>query len=654
MKKLKIIVSILLLVLVVVLSGELYQQYLENFTNQFYYFSADDEGNRNDLLTQIISSCQENSIDVFAYKSSVLSPRKNTITIYTTKTMEQCFNEEYNISEGRHSSLFSGDTNIIFEDFMDCLDGNIDSFYFSGTMDEVLSVKSDVSENFSISYVHSDSKVGNEWLVYVIWCVAFVVILLLTWFDIEFSKKEMFIRFSMGASRRKMVLKNILSDSVILAVIFFSVRFIYESQFHVCYSKAVVSVIFGVFLLFNAAIHCTLFGSNYKQIIYGANISTKMLSNCYVLKALSLIVAILSLSVNIQLISSNFKYMQMYNYIDQYEDYSFLSLEIDTSKAETVWEKIKLHDAVTNQVYCDLYFQDKVALSSYAASDSNDNPFIVINQNTQGAEWVKELIQNEEEADIYVIVPSYMNQKELVDFAVESASALYGDYSQNAKIKTIVYDDTESILFFKSNSSALHPYGFDMEEQPLVIYLDLTYNEMYSTTGSYVTNMTVMWSDIMFRVSEEDIVSLTEKYDEITGISAISVSDRCDEYRYMFIRIVALNTIISIFMILLELVIVTTIIKMEYMVNAKEYTVKKILGYSVWQKNKALFLLNLFSAEIGLFTTVVLSLMFDITEWYFNLAATLLFVGVELILMICYSQQTEKASVQKVLKGGGL
>lgn len=654
MKKLKIIVSILLLVLVVILSGELYQQYLGNFTNQFYYFSVNNEGDRNNLLSQILTSCQDNGIDVFAYKSSVLSQKNNNITIYATSPMVQLFKDEYNISEGQHSSLFSGDTNIIIKDFSDCLDSNIDSFYFTGTMGQVLAVKADVTENFGTSYVHSDSKVGNEWLVYVIWGVAFVVILLLTWFDIEFSKKEMFVRFSMGASRRMTVLRNILTDSALLVIIFYSITCIYESQFNVGYNKTIVSMIFGTFLILNSVLHCTLFGRNYKQIIYGANISSKMLSNCYVLKSLSLIIAILSLSVNIQLICSNSKYMQMYDYIDQYEDYSFLSVEIDTSNAETVLEKIKLNDAITNNVFCDLYFQDKVALASYAASDDNDNPFVVINKNTQGAQWVKELIQNEDGASVYILVPSRMNQKEIVDFAIESASKLLGDYTQSTFIKTIVYDNTESIFFFESDSSTLHPYGFDKEEQPLVIYLDLTYNESYSTSESNVTNMTVMWSDIMFKISEADIASLTEKYDEIIGISSISVIERCDEYRYMFIRIVALNTIISIFMILLELVIVTTIIRMEYIVNAKEYTVKKILGYSVWQKNKMLFLLNLFSAGIGLFSTVCLSLMFDITAWYFNVIATLLFIGIELVLMICYSRKTENSSVQKVLKGGGL
>lgn len=164
MKKLKIIVSILLLVLVVILSGELYQQYLGNFTNQFYYFSVNNEGNRNNLLSQILSSCRDNGIDVFAYKSSVLSQKNNNITIYATSPMVQLFKDEYNISEGQHSSLFSGDTNIIIKDFSDCLDGNIDSFYFTGTMGQVLAVKSDVNENFGTSYVHSDSKVGNEWL----------------------------------------------------------------------------------------------------------------------------------------------------------------------------------------------------------------------------------------------------------------------------------------------------------------------------------------------------------------------------------------------------------------------------------------------------------------------------------------------------------
>lgn len=653
MKRLKIVVSLLLLILVVILSGELYQQYLGNFTNQFYYFTVGgDDGCREELLSQIVSSCQKNGVDVFSYRPSVLSRVNQTITIYATSTMERRFRDEYNISAGRHISLFSGETNILLEDFADCVENNVEKFYFTGSMEQVLSVKSEIAKSFGVSYVHSEPKVGIEWLIYAVWGVVFAVILLLTWFDVEFSKKEMFIRVSMGASRRTLVLEDILLDSALLTAAFFAVRLLYESRFDVSYNKAAVSLIFGVFLLLNASVHCTLFASNYKQIIYGANISTGMLSNCYVLKALSLIVAVLSLSVNCQFIVSNVRYMRMYGDIDRYEGYSFLSLEVDKTKVEPAREP-ELHDTVASRVFFELYFKDNVALSSFMATDRDGNPFIITNKNAQGTEWIKGLIQNEEKAELYILVPSRLNWEETVSFAVDVASSLYGDYSGSAAIRTVVYDTPERILFFESTDSTAYPYGFDVEESPLIIYLDFVYNETYSVPEGYMPLIT-MWDDIMFHISENDIAHLTGEIDGLMGVSTISVAERCAEYRHMFIRLAALNTILSIFMLLLEFVIVTTIIRMEYTVNAREFTIKKILGYSVWEKNKTIILLNLFSAGIGFFTAATLSLMFHISSWVYDLGAALLLAAAELVLMICYARKTERTSVQKVLKGGGL
>ena len=654
MKRLKTIVSLLLFVLATVLSGELYQQYLHDFTNQFYYFSINDNGERERMLDCALSACRQKRTDVFALHKIALSAKNTVITIYTTDTMEEVLRKQYNITDGKKISLFSGNTEVIFKDFTECTNRNIESFYFSGSMEQVLSTKSIINDDFTTSYIHSEDMIGNEIYVYVIWGIAFLVILILTWFDIEFSKKELFVRLSMGASHRKIVIKNILLDSLLFLSEFLFVRQMYESQFNACYDERVLCCIFGVFIVLNSSLHLILLKNNYKQIIYGANINTKMLSNCYIIKAISLIVAIMLLSINIEIINTNTKYWRMYDTIDKYQGYSFISLEVDTSDCSDVIEEINYINNIEAQIFFDLLFQNKIALASSDATidSAEEHNIIYVNQNTQGIEWVKELIKNEKESDVYFIIPEQLYNEENLNFAHTVLSNGFGDYSKSATFEIITYNDLENTLFFESVKSSIIPYGFHLEQKPFLIYCNFSYNVQYSIEATWATQ--TMWNDIMFRISDQDIQTIYDKYEDIISINTIGVVERCDEYRYMFARIVALNSIISIFMMLLEIVIVTTIIKMEYIVNAKEYMVKKFLGYSTWLKNRALFLLNLFSAGVGLFTTIIMSLMFGVTKWQYNIVATIVFVLAEATLMFYYTKKTENTSIQKVLKGGGI
>ena len=123
---------------------------------------------------------------------------------------------------------------------------------------------------------------------------------------------------------------------------------------------------------------------------------------------------------------------------------------------------------------------------------------------------------------------------------------------------------------------------------------------------------------------------------------------------FSLLRVVLLNSIISLFLMVLEMVIIVTIIKLEYMVNAKELSIKKILGYSVFHKNRTIFLLNFCGAGISIITMIIVSLMFEITK-----VSTVLLVGtaltvIEAGLIVLNILKLERTNIPKILKGGSL
>ncbi len=652
MKKLKYVVVFFLTLLMVVMSSEFYQLYLGNFTNQFYYFTVSEQDEREELFSVIEQAATSNGADVFAISSVTKTAKHSNLTIYATSSMLEVLSEKYNIQEGTQKSIFSGNTEIIFEDFVKGAElSSVERFYFTGDMEQVKTIKAIVNRDYASGYIHKEASSNTEWLIYACWGLVFAVGLVLSWFDLQFSKKEIFVRLSMGASRMHLMLKQVILDTAIFSVIFFGIRTIYEQFYMVSYSPLYLSIIFGGFVILNAALYCSLLKINYKEVIYSANINKSMLPNCYVLKAISLIIAIASLTVNIELIVENSAYLRMYDEINQYEEYSFMQLEIDASSAETITEEFELAGNIRAEVFCDLYRQNKVALSSYSASDDDeDSPFIYTNQNTIGIDELEVWIGTDANADFYILYPSDADEmdREFVETTVKGG---FGAFSSEAIIEWVEYSSKADIVFFDSYTVD-YPFGFEKQNDPIIIYCNFPLENLYCE--GYFVGVETMHADIMYRLNESDIEYLYETYGEITNISLIGVIERCDEFKASFMRIVLLNTVISVFMLLLECLVVITLIRMEYAVNLKELIIKKILGYSVWKRNQAVFLLNLFTALIGCMTIVICSLMFNISQWYYAVFSSLIFVGVETVLILYFINRIERTSIQRILKGGGL
>ena len=96
------------------------------------------------------------------------------------------------------------------------------------------------------------------------------------------------------------------------------------------------------------------------------------------------------------------------------------------------------------------------------------------------------------------------------------------------------------------------------------------------------------------------------------------------------------------------------IVKLEYQINAKLLAVQKILGYSLFQKSKAVLLVNLYAALISISTVCVCCVMFKISGWYTVAISSIILFLIETIFLFFFIIKTEKSSVPSILKGGSL
>ena len=654
MKKAKWIISIFIFLLCFILGSELYQNYLGAFSNQFFYFDVsvvDDRSNLYELLTR---SAAEQEMGVFSVDRTTYNARQAAITIYSTDEARTILEKQY-VFEGEKRSLFSGATDIHFQNFSGIInDQSIVRYYFTGTKEQVSALRNTVYNTYATSYIHRENTTGLEWLIGAVWAVSLLFLLLLTWLDIQFQKKEIFLRLSLGSSVWSIIGKNVLADTAVFAGVFALTYCVLDNYAYLGYGLSVALIALIAFCVLNALLYLTLLNYDYKQILYGANINERTLSNSYVLKAVTMIVAIASLSVNVALISENGRYLGYYKDINQYADYGLL--HVSPAMDITADDYNNEFSIIKTDLFLDCYSQNKVGFSLSVAQDIEGVPIVALNTNMGNLIGNQSLLSGLGNYDYHIFVPqdrTNIHSEDSIEFALQTAVSLFGQDINSIQYEVIYYDSTDALYFDFLETSKL-PVGFDKVENPIFVYCTLSDGQL-STIIQNTDDLSheSTFNNILFKLTENEVDRIS-KVDGLKEVSYTSLVDQCGQYKSSLFRIVLLNSIISLFLMMLEMVIIVTIIKLEYMVNAKELSIKKILGYSVFHKNRTIFLLNLFGAGISIITMIIVSLMFEITK-----VSTVLLVGIALTvieagLIIFNILKLERTNIPKILKGGSL
>lgn len=655
MKKAKFMVACASFILITLLCSELYQEYLRSFTGAFYYIGISYKLDRQEVCECVEQAAVEEELGVFACRTTELGVNRSVLDIYATDKMKTLLSEKYGVIEGEKRSFLSGTTTVVFWNLSDIpSDSNLENYYFSGDMSQVLRAKAKINATFPSSYVHEDGITQLHRIPTAVFCVFALLILVFTWIDIQFQRKKNFILLSMGQSVTRIMLTNIGLDTVVFLLIFFGTRLIFGKFFYIGYEKEQLFFCLLVFLVLNSCLYFSILKLNYKEVLYGANINGKLLSSCYVIKAVSLIITIVCLAINIGLISENHRYLEMYDSIDQYHAYSFVKVTADVSDTENFIESIQKEQKVISHFVLDYMRQGKVALSgsSFSMGDSEKEiPILHVNENTYGISEILNGISLNETVDFYLFIPSaYKDSPEFKGREESLVRSALGCLSENIRISSSYYDGDFSLVWFNYQSDVSKDGGFEKEDNPVLLY----WNHIPDGDITFGCFSGAMQENIMFRMTEKEYNALKKTYENLHVISKVGVTERCGQYRLSFSRLLILGCVIGFFMFLWEVLNLYMIVKLEYQINAKLLAVQKILGYSLFQKSKAVLLVNLYAALISISTVCVCCVMFKISGWYTVAISSIILFLIETIFLFFFIIKTEKSSVPGILKGGSL
>lgn len=649
MKAIKYTITTLIILFCFLLTGELFQSNLQTFSNQFYYMEIENE-DHSLICSTIISATEKYDQNVFAIDRRDIDAFHSQITIYTNDETRDNLFSDLDISEGTAHSLFSGTTQVIFRPFENVTENsNVKRYYFTGSKDEVSSIRQYINSKTATSYIHKEASVGTEKLIYFIWILSFSFILLLTWLDIQFSRKSDFLKISMGRSFGAIIWKNILLDLLFAVAVFIVSYLVLRNLIYINFKLDFAVYALVGFLVFNSLLYATIRNSDYKEIIYGANINGKLLANTYLLKAVVMIMLIISLSCNLVQIIQNAENLKPYSKIDKLNGFNTLNITLSTNAAadEESDNRLKM------QMFIEAYRQDKVLIATSCAAF--DEPIIVLNDVAINTVVSDPEVFNDETADFVVYIPEC--KAEIVDnddieFAARTtADNFFGleDYSFD-----VAYYQHADVIYFDLRNTSELKFGFEMVSDPIVVCCNVSKQQLDLLTHEDTwVDFGDRWNNIIFNLSDSSAFD-KQVTDCIETISFNSVVEQCNQYKSSLLRTVLINLIISGFLLILSILLVSVIVKMEYLINAKEIAIKKILGYSIVKRNSAVVLLNIFAVLIAIVTGFILSAMYEIFDIPTLCLVSVFVFALDTILILCNMAVAESKNTAHILKGGSL
>lgn len=674
MKKIKWLIAVLIFSLCFLLSSEMTQNYLYSFTNQFYYIDIDPDDREHlyDLLQEISENKQ---IPVFATSNFIQTSHTSSIIIFANDNDFEDISKQCDIQCGRYRSFFSGETTVEHRKLSEIISrSDITRFYFDTTLQNMEQIHFYLNSQIGASYVHKEDTTGLEWIIDCIWIIPFLFLLLLTWFSIQFDKKKNFVRISLGKSKINIIIHSVITDILVIGMEFILLYFILKRFIYIEYHIQTIFFLFVIFLFLNSILHFSLLKNKYKEIMYGANLNQSLLSNCYLMKAATLILTITSLSVNFYLIYNNEKHLKHFPLIQNCNNECFLNIipnyqyhrnkinenELISSYGKINYEmnKNQIYEATVNRLVFDYLYEDKLKYVYIDVEDNEGHQILFLNDSS--------MIENDslrkkikEDYDFFFLFPKNFPRNLYLESDVfNSIEFTYGLPKGTYTYSYETYDFDAEVLYMNIQKEGTDlGYGFEAVKSPALIFCNISgekLKEIHNIEQVFISDLnTLNLNTLRFVIDETDTTSIVEKY-HLSECNLIVVPQQFENIRQTMMRIVLINTVISVFMMVFEFSIIFIIIRLEYVINAKTLSIKKILGYSILQKNSSIFGLNLFATFIGTITNFIASLMFGISIWYMVIIVGVMIFLIESIIIFLNIERFERANVTKILKGGSL
>lgn len=637
MKYLKRIIVILIMALTVILPGELYQGYLDQF-NDFAYvsFYCPEDVLFSQMLDDITETAQKHDVLVFKIKSQTKSLFLKDIKIYSDNKSKAYLNNEYNIYDGSFSSLFSGSTNIEFLDFSNIsseLVSNDPEFQLVGNMKNLKEFKSELINQYAGSFPkHSgyDGRKDTKFYIIGIWIAFIIISSFFTLYETLRMKKENFIRITLGESLFSIWLKYTIFDVLFLCGAFGIFILLAYSIYSIIFMSKYVLTMFLTLIVLNVIISTNLLIYDKNKVLANTFISGFLLKINKTVKCFTIILTVICISISLSLIYECKRFYDQKQFYDTYSNYCVLcNIKVNDSSAD--------RDIYEGDFYKKYNEELNIFFLLDWVSFSDDESALCANHNTINylQSCIPELKNCDFKSDVYVF---YNENKGLTEEDIDwlrpykDVSFSSYAYKEDAKIVAFGLDSDKEFTIWKEN--------------PVIIYYNKDYAEIYDVTELY--------SEIQLTncIVKNDIKIEQFKEDNNISMSKTLMSEIFNQQWKKLSRTLYISSILVFMLIFMQIIVIYSIIKLEYSVNAIQLSVKKIIGYSMFQRFSFQYISTFVLYLISLIGAVLISTLAGFGNSAFMIYGTVVMYIADNVIFTIYANKYDKENVQRILKGG--
>lgn len=656
MKAIKCIICFCIFFVGILIIGESHVFQLNNFYTTFTHTTMflQENTTSKEMLTDIEEAAKNNNLDVFFFVKSTKSASLTEYTIYGTSGVEEFFNKNKHIYDQKYRSIFLGEVVFSFHELNSKeIMNDVNDFYINGDFESAKKFKRSLIDKYAGNFPnkgYESTDIRNT--IISVWLLLLLVTLLLSYYDTIFQKKESLVRVTMGESINRIVIKNIIFD-IIIFVSFFSIIFFILSKYTYVFFRFDISLFFIVsLLLLNSLLYIKLYFQNVREAFSNSKSSKKMLAINYGLKLITTILTTFIICSNLAFIFDSYKLSKQRPFFEKYSDYYYTRLEYkprpsgNGSSFNSISKSVELQTNFYNK------FSEKFDATLFVnVSNILNLEGIMANKNSYDylSESIKELRNIPSlSANFYFLLPKELESRPELINKLHKAVKFYEGQNSNDSQQVIYYTDDIEIISIDEN----HRYGAELVKNPVIILNNMPPDKNKSGTSDQKINYL---HDIMYKISDEEFnqfVNENNLQDQI--VSKTNVLENYEKKWDIARRVLIANLIFSGLVLFLEIIIISSIIKLEYDVNSIELSLKKVLGYSKLEKHRRLILLTVVTTVISILSSTGIALVIDFKEYYYLIAGGISILVLELVLISFYIHITENAKVPRTLKGGNI
>ncbi len=587
---------------------------------------------------------QRMNCDIFFIKYDYPSLTETTATIICRKKIMNDLKKEFSLSREKYKSLFGGTLTVLFEEIPDEKEiVGCDFIYFYGEQANIANTYQKMKKELGGGDFYECSY-DNRYSIFtgIVSAAVIAIISFSSLCECEFKKKVYAVKLIFGTKSTELFFKELIKnlfEYLLIIVLECLIIFKYNNLLN---NLKQIIIFYFVLSTCTSIAYVSIFKVNVIKILKNKKDFSGIISLGYIFKFITVVLTVFSGAAFYRVVPEISEAITAKSFFSEINDGAFCdfqtSFDLDNLNSSRQYYRY-----ANESIYRTYYnTMTPIILSQINAYNEYTDDIEIVYANSNAREYIQNIFgeQNaDDDSDLIIFLPKRLAGTDIEKTVLSAYENIEGDYKYTYSI--VYAKKNYKLLTIDSNISKYYKYLKD----PVVIFNTVPANEMNTSIDD--SNKFSLYRNIIYLNADKYINTIQSEYD-----LSMVIKTQCSIY---FERSSRQNKLIFIFFSLSFLLflffamfmsasITTTVFK----INAKEYTIKKILGYRR-SETYGSFILTVILSDAA---AVLLCLLAG-SKIIYTLAVTGMFlITIDVIFELLKIFTLEKTNISKIIKDG--